>query len=245
MAKKSKKKKRGDAPDPEIVRQANIAAGILVEIFSTPEEPITKAQLLDRPRPSGKLRQVRDVLFGVLHHRLGISQQKIAAALGRDRGVVSEAAHAIDEACQGDADVRFALNEITEQISNLMAQAEAWREATQQARLSAAIAQAAQYRAADRLEEEADEDEPDDEDEFDDEAPPAPAPIRCHQCRGEKTVRIHIRGSDPAYRALWEAAEKIRPSTDGFHTLTCRFCKGLGVRQLKPATSPTGLPGLS
>lgn len=245
MAKKSKKKKRGgDAPDPEIVRQANIAAGILAEIFSTPEDPITKEQLLDRPRPSGKLRQVRDVLFGVLHHRFGMSQQKIAAALGRDRGVVSEAAHAIEEACEGDADVRFALNEITEQISTLMAQAEAWREATQQARLGAAIAAAAQYRAAERLEEEADEDDADDE-LSDEDAPPPPAPIRCHQCRGEKKVRIHIRGSDPAYRLLWEAAEKIRPSTDGFHTLECRFCKGLGVRQLKPATSPNGLPGLS
>jgi hypothetical protein len=242
MAKAKRKKKRGDAPDPEIVRQAHLAAGILAEIFSTPEQPITKQDLLDRPRPSGLLRQVRDVLFGVLHHRLEISQQKIAAALGRDRGVVSEAAHAIQEASAGDIGVRLALNEITEQIVALMDQADAWREAMAQENLTAAIAAA----KAEREHEAqvlatvdaaiAEEEEAEDADEV---------RIRCHQCRGEGRARIHERGSDPAYAKLWHAAERIRPSTDGFHTLTCRFCDGAGTRPLKPATSANGLPGLS
>lgn len=242
MAKAKRKKKRGDAPDPEIVRQAHLAAGILAEIFSTPDEPITKTQLLDRPRPSGTLRRVRDVLFGVLHHRLGISQQKIAAALARDRGVVSEGAHAIHEACAGDIGVRLALNEITEQIVALMDQADAWREAVAQENLTAAIAAASAEREHEaqvlaRVEADiADEDEAEGADEV---------RIRCHQCRGEGRVRIHVRGSDPAYAKLWQAAERVRPSSDGFHTLTCRFCDGAGTRPLRPATSPGGLPGLS
>lgn len=242
MAKAKPKKKRGDAPDPEIVRQAKLAAGILAEIFNTPDEPITKEQLLDRPRPSGKLRQVRDVLFGVLHHRLGISQQKIAAALGRDRGVVSEAAHAIEEASAGDIGVRLALNEITEQIVNLMDQADAWREAVAQENLTAAIEAAKaerEHEATVLANVEADiaeDEEAEDADEV---------RIRCHQCRGEGKARIHVRGSDPAYAKLWQAAEKIRPSSDGFHALACRFCQGAGTRPLRPATSAGGLPGLS
>lgn len=230
----SKAKRRAETPpDPEIVRQAHIAAGILVEIFSTPESPITKAELLERPRPSGKLRQVRDVMIGALHHRFGVSQQKIAAALGRDRGVVSDAAHAIDEAGAGDVGVRFALAEITEQIANVLAHGDAWREALRQDALDEAIAAAKRER-----EFEAEEDAELDAAELEEQiAAPAAATktMRCHQCRSEGTVRIHGLGGDPAYRKLWEAAEAREHAPSGFHVLTCRFCDGAGERALKPA----------
>ncbi len=227
-------KRRGDVADPEIVRQAHLAAGILAEIFTTPEAPIRKSDLLDRPRPSGLLRQVRDVLFGVLHHRMGISQQKIAAALGRDRGVISEAAHAIDEAATGDVGVRFALVEITEQISNLLTQADAWREALRQEALTEAIRAAAQERA----QEQAVLARVDADIAAAVSAEPQRAPIRCHQCYGKGRVTVRKANGtvgDPAYRDAWEAAEAAAPAPDLAHQLTCRFCQGAGTRPARPA----------
>lgn len=144
------KHRRGEVASPEIVALADTVAGVLSIIFS-----VDKTALLERPRPSGKLRSVRDVLMGILHHRLGVSQQKIAAALERDRGVVSDAAHALDEAAEGDEGVRFALAAITEKISELMAMAETWNEALDQSNLDRAIKAAAFKRAT----EEEDDDE--------------------------------------------------------------------------------------
>lgn len=215
------KHRRGEVASPEIVALADTVAGVLAIIFS-----VDKTALLERPRPSGKLRSVRDLMMGVLHHRLGVSQQKIAAALERDRGVVSDAAHAIDEAAEGDEGVRFAITAITEKISELIAMSEIWNEALDQSNIDRAIANAARQRQI--------EEEDDDALEHDitiEELAAAPAAkIRCHQCYGKKTVRIHRLGGDPAYRPAWAAAEAKAPSSDGFHTLDCRFCKGLGYR---------------
>lgn len=252
----SKAKRRGgEDPDPEILRLAGIAAGLLVEVFSTPEEPITKVDLLGRPRPSGKLKNVRDLMVGALHFHFcfnaktgevarrspettgknwsPISQQRIAAALGRDRGVISDAAHGVDDAINGDVGVCVALTEVTESIANLMAQADAWREALRQDALEQAIkqraAEHAQERAVlDRVEHDIAEDLP---------AIPTPGQIMCHACRGKRTVRVHRLGGDPAYRAAWEAANAAAPAADGFQTLTCRFCDGDGVRPAKPAAA--------
>ena len=225
----SKSTRRGDAPAPEIVAQARIAAGILAEIFG-----VDKNDLLDRPRPSGLLRCVRDVLIGVLHHKMGVSQQKIAAALGRDRGVISDAAYAVDEASNGSDAIRFAFAEIHEEIANIMVKAEAWKEALQQQAIDEAItaskiSRQVEAEDADELEEEIAVDE------F--VAVIAKPAARCHQCYGKGRVRIHHLGGDPAYRDAWAAAEKLNPSPSGFHELPCRFCKGAGERLPSPAAS--------
>lgn len=230
---KRKKRRRGAVADPEIQRQASKVAGVLAEIFE-----VDKQQLLDRPRPSGELRNVRDIMFGVLHLRMGISQQKIAAALGRDRGVVSDAAHAISEASEGDVNVRFALVEITEQVANVLTQAEAWREALRQEALARAMQGAIDERAAEAIEDE------ELERALREDIAPAPKPMRCHQCKGEGKIRVHSLGSDPAYRHAWAEAERAFPSRDGFHSLDCRFCNGTGKRALKPAAG-AALPKLA
>lgn len=229
------KKRRGEEPSPEIRRQAESAAGLLADIFD-----VDKDELLNRPRPSGILRCVRDVLIGVLHHKTGISQQKIAAALGRDRGVVSDAAWAISEASRGDIAVNFALDEISAQIANVLAQKEAWREALRQQALDDAIAAAATDRQT-----EADEDEALDE-ELEQAAAATPATkVRCHTCYGKGHVRIHQRTSDPAYRDAWTKAELVSRSPDGFHTLTCRFCNGAGERSLAKPPQISDAPTLA
>lgn len=222
----TKPKRRGVVADPEIIEQAKIAAGVLATIFG-----VDRDDLLKRPRPSGLLRNVRDLMIGILHFKTGFSQQKIAAALGRDRGVVSDAAHAIDEASTGDVVIRFAIVEMSEQIANIMTQAEAWKEAMEQETLDAAIRKARDER---------DDEEAEDADlEVDIAAakPAAAITMRCHQCYGKGKVRIHGLGGDPAYRAAWEAAERRAHAADGFHTLTCRFCNGAGQRGAKPATT--------
>lgn len=220
------KHRRGEAPAPEIVAQAETAAGVLALIFN-----VSCDDLLNRPRPSGKLRNVRDLLMGVLHHKLGVSQQKIAAALERDRGTVSDGAKAVEEAAAGDDAIRFALNEITEKISEILTMADAWNEALDQASIDRAIANARAERIA-----EAEEDDALEHDiAIAEIAAPGPAPIRCHQCYGKRTVRIHRLGGDPAYRAAWDAAEARSPSVGGFHELNCRFCGGTGQRAASPA----------
>jgi hypothetical protein len=246
----AKKKRRGETPDPAVRRLAEKAAGVLAEIFEDETgKPIDKNALLHRPRPSGLLRQVRDLMVGVMHFHFAfnaktgdiarrtsstppkhvISQQRIAAALGRDRGVISDAARDVEHAINGDIGVGLAMNEITEQVANLISHADAWRKALRAETLAAAIEQ-----AKDDLAGEGDEARDIDRDIAASVTPLRP--MRCHNCSGKGKVRVHRMGGDPKYREAWDAVEKRFPSPNGFHELACRFCAGAGQRDaLRPA----------
>jgi hypothetical protein len=210
-------KRRGVVADPEIVRLAEYVAGVVGAVMG-----LDRTALLQRPRPTDELRAGRYVIIALMHHHFGVSQQRIAAALKRDRGVVSDAWHAMEDAINVDFDVAYALNAISDALKPVIECGDAWAEALKQHKLDEALA-----RAREQAEDEATEDlelAP---------LPPVSIALRCHECQGKGRQRIHRLGNNPRYTAMWAVAEKASPAADGFHTLICVSCNGTGKRLIE------------
>lgn len=75
----------------------------------------------------------------------------------------------------------------------------------------------------------------------------------CHgRCEGTGFVPVKKDHKDPVFRKLWEEAEALEPTDDGYHFVECPECNGSGKRKLNAEISyekyleytPQDMPGL-
>lgn len=59
---------------------------------------------------------------------------------------------------------------------------------------------------------------------------PDPKTVCPGDCEGMGCIPVHKEEDDPVLLKLWQAAERLKPSDDGYHFVKCPTCNGTGKR---------------